>query len=76
MTQYNASLAIAGAIKEVSKEKLYDELGQDYLRDRRYIQRLHLFHKIFNLKSPKYLFDLIVFMELELIKIFHLLTAG
>ena len=76
MTQYNVSLAIPDAIKETSKEKLYDELGQEYLRDRRWIQRLYLFLKIFNLKSPKYLYDLIIFMQLEIIKIFHLLTAG
>ena len=50
--QYNATPAIAGAIKEISKEKLYSKLGLEYLRDRRCMRRLCLFHKTFNLKSP------------------------
>ena len=57
--QYNATLAITGAIKGTSKEKLYNELGLEYLRDRRWMRRLCLFHKIFNLHSPKYLYDII-----------------
>ena len=55
----NAALAISGAIKGTSKEKLYIELGLEYLRDRRWMQKLRLFHKIFNLHSPKYLYDII-----------------
>ena len=47
--QYNAALAITGAIKGTSKEKLYNELGLEYLKDRRCMQRLWLFHKIYNL---------------------------
>ena len=57
--QYNATLAITGAIKGASKEKLYNELSLEYLIDRQEMQRLCLFHKIFKLKSPKYLYDLI-----------------
>ena len=57
--QYNATLAITGAIKGTSKEKLYNELGLEYLIDRQWMQRLCFFHKIFNVKSPKYLYDLI-----------------
>ena len=34
--QYNASLAIAGAIRGTSKEKLYQELGLESLRSRRW----------------------------------------
>ena len=33
--QYNAALAITGAIREKSKEKLYDELGLETLEKRR-----------------------------------------
>ena len=33
--QYNAALAITGAIRETSKEKLYDELGLETLEKRR-----------------------------------------
>ena len=32
--QYNAAVAITGAIKGTSKEKLYNELGLEYLKDR------------------------------------------
>ena len=34
--QYNAALAITGAIKGTSKEKLYQELGLESLKDRRW----------------------------------------
>ena len=56
--QYKAALAITGAIKEMPKDKLYNELGLEYLKDRRWMPRLCLFHKIYNLKSPKYLYNL------------------
>ena len=57
--QYNAALAITGAIKGTSKEKLYNELDLGYLKDRRWMRRFFLFRKIYNLKSPKYLYNLI-----------------
>ena len=42
--QYNASLAITGAIKEASRTKLYKELGLESLRFRRWSQEtLYLF---------------------------------
>ena len=50
----NAALAITGAIKRTSKEKLYNELGLECLKDRRWMPRLCLFHKIYYLRSPKY----------------------
>ena len=57
--QYNVTLAVTGAIKGTSKEKFYHELGLEYLREWRWIRTLCLFHKIFHLKLPKYLYDLI-----------------
>ena len=54
--QYDAALAITGGIKGTSKEKLYNELGLEYLKDIRLMRRLCLFHKIYNLKPPKYLY--------------------
>ena len=39
--QYNAALAISGAIKGISKEKLYRELGLKLLKDRRWLRRLY-----------------------------------
>ena len=56
--QYKVALAITGAIKGTSKEKLYNELGLEYLKDRRWTRRLRLFHKIYNLKSPTCLYNL------------------
>ena len=57
--QYNCSLAITGAIKGTSREKLYQELGLEYLSQRRWFRRLSYFHRIRNSKLPNYLFQLI-----------------
>ena len=57
--QYKVVLVITGAIKGTSKEKLFNELGLEYLKDRRWMESLCFFHKIHNLKSPKYLYNLI-----------------
>ena len=57
--QYNATLAITGAIRGTSKDKLYNELGLEYLSSRRWFKRLCLFHKIYHNQSPKYLYRLI-----------------
>ena len=53
--QYNACLAITGAIKKSSRERLYQELGLESLRDRRWYRRLVFFFKIVNGLSPNYL---------------------
>ena len=57
--QYNACLAITGAIRGTSSEKLYQELGLESLKSRRWFRKLCHFYKILNEKSPSYLFDLI-----------------
>ena len=44
--QYNAALAITGAIRGTSKEKLYDELGLKTLEKRRWHRKLCCFFKI------------------------------
>ena len=49
--QYNAALAIIGAIRETSKEKLYDELGLETLEKRRWYRKLCCFLNIFDLMS-------------------------
>ena len=41
--QYNASLAITGAIRGTSMERIYQELGLERLSDRRYYRRLCAF---------------------------------
>ena len=57
--QYNAALAITGAIRGTSKDKLYRELGLEHLSSRRWFKRFCLFHKIYHKKSPNYLYQLI-----------------
>ena len=57
--QYNAALAITGAIRGSSRDKLYEELGLETLQSRRWFRKLCVFHKILYEKSPKYLYDLI-----------------
>ena len=57
--QYNACLAITGAIRGTSTEKIYQELGLESLKSRRWFRKLCHFYKIFNEKSPSYLFKLI-----------------
>ena len=44
--QYNAALAITGAIKETSQIKLYKELGFESLKFRRWFRRLCFFYKL------------------------------
>ena len=45
--QYNACLTIMGAIRGTSREKLYQELGLEPLRRRRWYRKLCLFYKVF-----------------------------
>ena len=57
--QYNAALAITAALRGSSKEKLYQELGLEFLQMRRWYRRLSLFYKFFSKRSPSYLFKFI-----------------
>ena len=54
--QYNAALAITGAIRGTSREKLYHELGLESLNSRRWFRRLSFFFKIWFNQAPEYLF--------------------
>ena len=55
--QYNAAIAITGAIRGTSSEKLYQELGLESLRSGRWLRKLCLFYKKYKNKSP-YLYNL------------------
>ena len=57
--QYNATLAITGAWRGTSREKLYQELGWESLSDRRWYRRLVLFFKVINGLAPTYLSSLL-----------------
>ena len=59
LLQYNACLAITGAIRGTSSEKLYEELGLESLQLRRWFRKLSCFYKFFNSEHPHYLFKLI-----------------
>ena len=58
-TQYNAALAIEGAIRGTSRKKTYSELGLESLQDRRWYRKVCVFCKILTNMSPKYLSDII-----------------
>ena len=53
--QYYAALAITGAIRGSSKERIYQELGLESLSDRRWYRRMCTLWKIINGLSPEYL---------------------
>ena len=55
--QYNAALAITGAIRGTSKVKLYKEL--EFLKSRRWFRRLCTLYKIKTYKIPPYLAQLL-----------------
>ena len=59
LLQYNACLAITGAIRSTSREKLYVELGLESLQLRHWFRKLSCFYKLFNSKHPHYIFKLI-----------------
>ena len=57
--QYNAALAITGAIKGTSQQKIYSELGLESLHFRRWFRRLCDFYKIKITQLSSYLYELI-----------------
>ena len=58
--QYRACLAITGAIRGTSREKIYQELGLESLQSRRWYRKLAMFYKIYKNKSPFNLFKVIL----------------
>ena len=57
--KHNACLDLTGAIRGSSKEKIYQELGFESLRVRRWYRELCLFYKVLNNEHPQYLSNLI-----------------
>ena len=55
--QYNAAIEITGAISGTSSEKLFQELGLQSLKSRRWLRKLCLFYKIFHEKPPSIFFS-------------------
>ena len=50
--QFNSALAITDAIRGTSKEKIYQELGQEIPEKRRWYRKLCCFFKTFRNQSP------------------------
>ena len=59
LIQCNAALAIMGAVRGTSREKLYQELGFESFQQRSWYRKLFCLFKIINNQSPRYLFQLI-----------------
>ena len=57
--QYDACLALSGAIRILSREKLYQKWGLEFLQRWRWYRKFSLFYKIFHENEPLYLFNLI-----------------
>ena len=55
--QYKAALLVSGCWQGTSQDKLHDELGWDWLSDRRWTRRLSIFYKISNGFAPSHLSD-------------------
>ena len=66
---YNAALAITGAIRGSSQEKLYQELGLETLQQRRWYRKLCCFYKILKSQSPKYLYSIMSYRARQCNKI-------
>ena len=60
--QYNPTLAITGAIKGSSRDKLYQELGLEYLQQRRRMRRLCLLYKFLSNAQPSPIHNLLLQM--------------
>ena len=57
--QYNAAIAVTGTIRGTSQEKVFQELGLETLKPRRWFRKLCLFYKMLHSKLPSYFFKLI-----------------
>ena len=61
--QYKAALAITGAIQGTSREKIYQELGLESLKLKRWYRRISCMFKIMKKEAPNYLINLIAKCE-------------
>ena len=55
--QYNSAVAITGAVRGTSREKLYQELGFESLQQRRWYRKLCCLFKTIKNQSSNYLFQ-------------------
>ena len=57
--QYNTTLAITGPIRGSSTEKIYEELGLESLKSRRWYRKTNFLYKFLKSESPSYRFNTI-----------------
>ena len=57
--QYNSALAITGAVRGISREKLYQKLSFESLQQKRWYRKLCCLFKIIINQSPRYLFQVV-----------------
>ena len=55
--QYEAARIVSGAWKGTNRDKLYKNLGWEYLNDRRIARKLCIFYETLDTKFPNYLYD-------------------
>ena len=60
--QYNAAIAVTGVIRGTFSQKLFQELGLETLKSRRWFRKLYLIYKVLHSKSPSYIFKLTLFL--------------
>ena len=63
--QYNACLALSGAIRGSSRENFFHKLGLESLQFRHWYKKLCLFYKIFQENKHIYLFNVIPTKNLD-----------
>ena len=61
--QYKAALAITGAIQSTSRDKIFQELGLESLKSRRWYKHLRCMFKIMKEEAPNYLINLFLKCE-------------
>ena len=74
LLQYNACLAITGAIRGTWKEKLYEELGLESIKLRRWYRKTSCFYEFFNSGHPYYLFKIISQSSQRILEITEILN--
>ena len=57
--QYKAALAILGAIQGTSRAEIFEELGLESLKPRRWYKRLSCMLKIMKEEAPNYIINLL-----------------
>ena len=63
--QYNAALAITGAIRSTSRKRIYIELGLESLADRRWYRKMAFCYKLVKNLVPKYLHSCLLHQALN-----------